>query len=104
MKSRRFGMVEVNKTCLEENSDDMRVVFSLARFLPIQVSFDHVRDCFQYIGLSPEFDEVPVGQVCPVYKFRIHVDGEKGIVGVDVHKEGVSDGKESNKETSPTGL
>lgn len=67
------GLFYVHETELE-NADFFADVLHNMRFIPLRVEFHYDRGAFEYIGLSPMFDEINVGEKVPEYVLEMSRD------------------------------
>ena len=69
---------------LIEDDDAARVIFGLLEFVPYRTEYLGYDGTVEYIGTSPKFKEVVVGQKAPEYTIIIHHDDDNEIIGVSV--------------------
>jgi len=50
---------------------ELLAVFKELDFIPTKVDFLYAENKFEYIGFSPNFEEVPEGCHCPVYNVEV---------------------------------
>lgn len=65
MRNRHLGKFYVTGS-LVENGELWRVL-SLMEFVPTRAEYLWANDAFEYIGMSPMFEEVKEGQIIPEY-------------------------------------
>jgi len=75
MNSRR-GKFYVTLSVIETTEDEFRGILALLGFIPTRVEALYHEGAFEYIGISPLFDEVETGCLIPTYLIIIHKDDE----------------------------
>ena len=80
----RVGKVYISKEVVY--NEVFGDVLSHIKFIPLRVEYLAYRNCFEYIGSSVEFDEIPQGTELPVYKIEVKTDEDGVLESVDVIK------------------
>lgn len=84
--NRRYGKVFVH---VGRNDDiqELAEVFSVIKFVPVRTEYHFASNEFEYVGLSPFFEELNQGDKIPVYELTIHTQrGGRPCFDVEVHK------------------
>lgn len=66
-----FGKFYVSKDLIDTHPQSFSKVLSHLQFIPTHVNFEYAWSKFLYVGLSPLFDEVVLGEEIPEYTFVI---------------------------------
>lgn len=65
MKNTRFGRIKIARKYIEDYLD--MVLKVMARCVIVRCEMNYMLDVFDYIAISPDFDEVSEGDKCPSY-------------------------------------
>lgn len=74
---RNLGRISIEKDVYTGLPMMMLEAISSIKMLPMSVEFNIITGCFDLIGRSPNFEEVPEGQVIPEYELFLEA-GEDG--------------------------
>jgi len=79
----RYGKIDVSHTLIFEDYETVSKVFSKICFLPVRAESLYHRDCIEYEGYCPKFEELPLGSEIPKYELEVtKVNGKLGKVNV----------------------
>jgi len=82
---KRIGKMNIpNNIVEEENFPD---VLATMQFIPLRVEYLAYRDQFEYIGISPMFDELPLYLEPETYLLIVTTTEDNKIEKVEVKKE-----------------
>ena len=81
--NRRIGRFKVSHDLVERG--DGHKLFAAMEFVPLQMEHIYHEGAFTYIGLSPLFEEVPLGEKIPTYDVCFTFD-ENGNASVGATK------------------
>ena len=62
---KRYGRFFIDRTFIE--SDPITVRKIMGRCIILRAEEDYVADAFKYLAISPDFDEIAIGQEAPIY-------------------------------------
>lgn len=87
MKSRRIGKFYIDyHNIMTDDNDSITKALIKLKFVPLRVEFLAYRNEFEYIGLSPQFNETPIGLEPPVYIITVNdLDKNNFSVGVELN-------------------
>lgn len=84
--SRRIGRFEVSGRCVNDTLEELQQILAYMKFVPLRVEFLFHKDVFDYIGISPLFENVEEGDVIPKYQLRISQNAAKCVFHVSVEQ------------------
>ena len=66
---RRLGRIEIDELTLDSSLHlrQLEAMLCKLRFVPTRVEYLWAKGKFEYVGLSPFFDELDDGSLCPTY-------------------------------------
>ena len=77
MNGRRVGRLLLNHQSVM--TGEMIPALIEMQFIPLRVESLVQFDAFEYIGISPMFEEIPIGAIAPEYEIAVEeVDGNDG--------------------------
>jgi len=68
---RRFGKIYFSFEQVEKHSGDVSLILSQIEFVPVKVEALWHMMHFEYIGISPMFDEINEGDITPEYTIEL---------------------------------
>lgn len=71
----RVGRFALSRDIVHHDPDTARAI--MGRCIIVKCEMMYVRDGFEYIALSPDFDEVPEGEITPDYDVVISEGGQR---------------------------
>jgi len=86
-KEVRIGKITISSYLIED--ENFHKILHELEFVPVRVEHCYAIDAFEYIGISPKFDEIEPGLETPEYQIIIHT--ENGVDSVEEIKR-VTDG------------
>lgn len=84
IKENRIGRVLLSKDVIE--SEEIHLVLSSMKFIPVRVEFLYMENSFEYIGYSAMFEKIHECSVTPTYTISVEKD-EDEIVNIYVKRE-----------------
>lgn len=82
MKNSRIGKFYVSRPLIEEDVDHIIEVLDLLKFVPYRVEMLEYRDEFEYVGYSPKFKKIELGEIVPEYIIKTVVNDVGEITNV----------------------
>lgn len=70
MKDRRIGKFYVDYDCVVEG--DIKDTLAKMKFVPLRVEMLVEKMQFEYVGISPLFDNCKIGQTTPIYTILVN--------------------------------
>lgn len=73
--NRRIGRFAMSRQLVERDQETARAV--MGRCIVVRCEMMYAHDIFDYMALSPDFDEVPQGMIIPEYDVIIGDNGKR---------------------------
>lgn len=71
----RIGRFEVDREQVLNDQDGTTLqMFQHLAFIPIRAEFKGEKDVFEYTGISEHFDDIPQGEMVPLYAISVTAD------------------------------
>jgi hypothetical protein len=75
MDKRRIGRFAMSLELVERDPDTARAIMGRCIVVRCEMMYEH--QTLKYIALSPDFDEVPYGEITPEYRVIISDGGKR---------------------------
>ena len=82
MMEKRLGKFYIHRDVLE--TEELFSILKELQFIPYHVEFLYHQEEFEYIGHSPLFKVIKIGEIIPIYKIIIHKLTKDGSLTVEV--------------------
>ncbi len=86
MSNRKFGKFYLDGDTVTQDTYDTSQILIDLQFVPTRVEFIAHRNQFEYIGLSPAFEDVTVGMDVPEYIIECSRDKDQRVLRVHVNR------------------
>ena len=72
---KRIGRFAMSRQLVERDPETARAVMGRCIVVRCEMMYEH--DTLEYIAISPDFDEVPYGEIAPEYSVAISDGGKR---------------------------
>jgi len=81
---RRIGKFKVSKTSIDKTLDQIEIIFSFLKMVPVKCEYIYENNSFEYTALCERFDEVDEGCIPKFYNIEIEKDAKGFIEAIRV--------------------
>jgi len=74
----RIGKFWISINLIHEHHDEVVEMFYKLKIVIVRSEVMYHKDSIEYVGISPEFREVPLNEVLPEYNLVVTVNTENG--------------------------
>lgn len=77
MTNRNLGKFTLSEKIVRGTPEKAFEILSMLKFVPMRAEFLSYEGTVEYIGISPKFEEVPMGMKVPEYTLELYVSNDK---------------------------